>query len=69
MSGDDLGACIRAVVDMMGNHIRKPLIIPRGDTRPDFDVVVVQPQQIIAVAQILGQCGSARTSSRRSENP
>ena len=52
MSGDDLGACIKAVVDMMGNYIRKPLIIPRGDTRPDFDMVVVQPQQIIAVAQI-----------------
>ena len=52
MSGDDLGACIESVVDVMGNYIRKPLIIPRGDTRPDFDMVVVQPQQIVAVAKI-----------------
>ena len=28
MSGDDLGAGIKAVVDVMGNYIRKPLIIP-----------------------------------------
>ena len=35
---------IEAVVDVMGNYIREPLIIPRGDTRPDFDMVVVQPQ-------------------------
>ena len=54
MPGDDLGACIEAVVDVMGNYIREPLIIPRGDTRPDFDMVVVQPVSYTHLTRVHG---------------
>lgn len=68
MPGDDLGACIEAVVDVMGNYIREPLIIPRGDTRPDFDMSLYSRSRLSRSPRFK-RCGSARTgSSLRSEN-